>query len=107
MPKDVLNLLGLCARAGRLKSGLEGCEQAVKRQGAPLCLVDEGISPSSRKAMEDACRFAGAKLFTLPQGSLGHAIGKPGRMVAAVTDPGFAARLIQMLQGRQGQDLSQ
>lgn len=101
MPKDVLNLLGLCARAGRLKSGLEGCEQAVKRQGAPLCLVDEGISPASRKAMEDACRFAGARLFQLPQGSLGQAIGKPGRMAAAVTDPGFATRLIQLLEAHQ------
>lgn len=92
-----LNLLGLCARAGRLKSGLDGCEQAVKRQGAKLCLVDEGASPLSKKAMMDACNFAGASLGVLPRGELGRAIGKPGRMAVAITDEGFASRLIQLL----------
>lgn len=97
--QSALNLLGLCARAGRLKSGLDGCEQAVKRQGARLCLVDAGASGPSMKAMEDACRFAGARLYVLPAGALGHAIGKPGRMAAAVTDEGFATRLAQLLDG--------
>jgi ribosomal protein L7Ae-like RNA K-turn-binding protein len=100
----VLNMLGLCARAGRIKTGLDGCEQAIKRQGATLCLVDGGISPASRKAMEDACRYAGAMLYELPPGTLGDAIGKPGRMAAAITDQGFAKRIQTLLNEADGKN---
>lgn len=100
--RRVLNMLGLCARAGRMKTGLDGCEQAIKRQGATLCLVDGGISAGSRKAMEDACRYSGAQLYELPPGTLGDAIGKPGRMAAAITDQGFAQRIQTLLDEANG-----
>lgn len=99
--QSALNLLGLCARAGRLVSGLDECEKAIKRRGARLCLVDEGASAPSKKAMEDACRFVGAKLFVLPGGELGRAIGRPGRMAVAVMDQGFAAGIAQRLERAQ------
>ncbi len=90
------NFLGLCARAGALKTGEAVCEQLAKSGGARLILVDAGASERSKKAMRDACAYAGIRLIELLPGELGQAVGKPGRMAAAVTDRGFADKLIQL-----------
>lgn len=92
----LLSFLGLCARAGALKTGESVCEQLAKSGGAYLILVDGDASERSKKAMRDACSFAGIPLIELAGGSLGQAVGKPGRMAAAVTEKGFADRMIQM-----------
>ena len=92
----LLNFLGLCARAGALKTGEAVSEQLAKSGGAYLVLLDGDASDRSKKAMRDACHYAGIPLVELDGGSLGQAVGKPGRMAAAVTEKGFADKLIQM-----------
>jgi ribosomal protein L7Ae-like RNA K-turn-binding protein len=94
------NFLGLCARAGALKTGEDACERLVKSGGAWLLLIDGGASQRAQKAMRDACQYAGVPLMALEPGSLGRAIGKPGRMAAAITQKGFADKLIQLGQIR-------
>ncbi len=93
MIDKALGMLGLCTRAGRLKSGEAMCEQAIKRGGAFLLLVDAGASERSKKDLRNACEFAGVPLIELPEGALGRAIGKDGRMAACVTDRNFASRI--------------
>jgi ribosomal protein L7Ae-like RNA K-turn-binding protein len=90
------NFLGLCARAGALKTGEALCERLAKSGGALVVLVDGGASERSKKAMRDACDYGGVPLIELMPGALGQAVGKPGRMAAAVTEKNFADRLIQM-----------
>lgn len=90
------NFLGLCARAGALKTGEAVCEQLAKSGGAYVIVVDGGASERSRKAMRDACDHAGIPLITLEEGALGQAVGKPGRMAAAVTEKGFADKILQL-----------
>jgi ribosomal protein L30E len=90
------NFLGLCFRAGALKTGEAVCEQLAKSGGAYLLLVDGGASDRSKKAMRDACAFAGIQLIEVEPGALGKALGKPGRMAAAVTEKGFSEKLIQL-----------
>ncbi len=90
------NFLGLCNRAGALKTGEAVCEKLAKSGGAYLILLDAGASDRSRKAMQDACAFSGLRLIELEPGALGQAVGKPGRMAAAVTDKGFSEKLIQL-----------
>ena len=92
-----MGMLGLCARAGKLVSGEEMSVKAIRKGTALLAIIDEGASANAKKAMTDACRSADVKLVTMPEGQLGQAIGKPGRMAAAVRDAGFAERLIQYL----------
>ena len=92
-----LSMLGLCMRAGFVRSGEAACEQLVKRGGARLLLVDAGASQGARKAMLDACQYANVPMFALRAGALGEAIGKPGRMAAAVADAGFAANISKLL----------
>ena len=90
-------LLGLCMRARRLVSGEEMCVQSMRRGNACLVLLDAGVSANAKKTLQDACGTHRVPLRRLPVGQLGQAIGKPGRMAAAVTDRGFAERLMELI----------
>lgn len=95
----VASFLGLCLRAGRLVTGQEACVELARRDAAALVLMDGGVSDNTRKRMTDACRSHQTPLYELPPGVLGHSIGKPGRMMAAIGPDGMADRLLEMLQG--------
>ena len=68
-----------------------------KFQDEKLVLVDEGASDGTKKALGDACRYRGVELIQMGEQALGNAIGRPGRMAAAVTDAPFAERIRQLL----------
>ena len=91
--KPFLGMLGLCARAGKLITGEKACLQAIRSQSACVALLDGGASANAVKAMSDACTHHDIPLLRLPEGLLGAAIGKEGRMAAVVTDAGMAQRL--------------
>ena len=89
-------MLGLCARAGKLVSGEEMCVKAIRKGRVMLALLDETASHNARKTITDACAAANVPLYTLPEGQLGQAIGKPNRMAVGIEDPSFAAQLIKL-----------
>ena len=88
------NMLGLCARAGRLITGEKAVVQAVRAKSAWVALLDSDAAPNAVKAVGQACQTHGVALLRVP--GLGEAIGKPGRMAAAVTDAGMAQRLMEL-----------
>jgi ribosomal protein L7Ae-like RNA K-turn-binding protein len=94
--KAILNMLGLCAQAGKLITGEKACVQAIRAGSACVALLDGAASATSVKAMGDACASHGVPLVRTGEYQLGDAIGKPGRMAAAVTDAGMAARIIEL-----------
>ncbi|MBO4299007.1 MAG: ribosomal L7Ae/L30e/S12e/Gadd45 family protein [Clostridia bacterium] len=94
-----LGSLGLTMKAGRVQSGEANCDKLIKAGGAYLILIDAGASPASRKAITDACAYYHVPYCLIEPGELGRAIGKPGRMAAAVTDKALAARLAALLGG--------
>ena len=94
--KAVLNMLGLCARAGKLITGEKACVQAIRAGSACVALLDGAASANAEKAMSDACASHGVPLVRTGEYQLGDAIGKSGRMAAAVTDAGMAARIIEL-----------
>ena len=91
-----LNMLGLCARAGKLISGEKACLQSIRSGGVYAVMLDAGASGNAVKSISDACSHHDVTLLTVPEFELGDAIGKPGRMVVGITDPGFAGRIIQL-----------
>ena len=91
-----LNMLGLCMRAGKLLSGEKACVQAVRMGGACAVVLDKAAAKNATKAVTDACEWHEVPLILAPENELGYAIGKPGRMVAAITDPSFADRILQL-----------
>ena len=89
------NMLGLCARAGRLVSGEKACIQAIRSGGVRAVVLDAAAAKNAVKSVTDACRSHSVPLVIAPEGALGDAIGKPGRMVAAVTAPGMAEQILK------------
>lgn len=92
----MLNMLGLCMRAGKIISGEKACVQAVRMGSACAVLLDSAAAKNTTKSVTDACAFYEVPLIRTPENELGFAIGKPGRMVAAVTDPSMADRILQL-----------
>ena len=92
----MLNMLGLCMRAGKIISGEKACVQAIRMGGACAVVLDKAAAKNATKAVTDACTYHEVPLVFAPENELGFAIGKPGRMVAAITDPSMAERIIQL-----------
>ena len=92
----LLSMLGLAARAGCLVSGVQAVEIALKKGEAKVVILDEDVSANTKKKMTDACLHTKTPLITVSACSLGNAIGKPGRMIASVTNSSFADRICQL-----------
>ena len=99
MPNDpVLSMLGLCKRAGRLKSGAFSVEEAVKGNKAFLVIVVTDASDRTKKTHRDMCTYYRVPLYEYgTRDTLSAAIGQTDRVSAAVTDENFAKELIKRL----------
>ena len=94
--KRMLNMLGLCMRAGKIISGEKACVQAVRMGSACAVVLDSAAAKNAVKAVTDACAYHEVPLVYAPEDELGYAIGKPGRMVAAINDPSMADRILEL-----------
>lgn len=94
----IYSFLGLAAKAGRLLSGDDTCDRALKSGKVHLLIVAEDASELTRKTFDDACRFRQVDIrFFGQKQELGRSIGKEVRAVIAVRDAGFAGRLKEMI----------
>lgn len=90
------SLLGLCMRAGKLKSGELAVENAVKDGSASLVVVAADASANTRKLFHDKCAFYEVPCMEYgTKESLGHAVGKEYRASMAVMDKGFADAILK------------
>lgn len=99
---QVIQFLGLCMRAGRIISGQEACVELARQEEAALVLMDAGVSDNTRKRITDACHSHNVPLYEISEGELGRAIGKKGRMMAALKMDGMAQKLLNLLKGQPG-----
>ena len=89
-----LSRLGLAMRAGKLVSGEETVHKAIRGGEARLVVLAGDASPGTRKKLTDKCASFGVPLVVgFTRYELGGAVGKPERVMFAVTDEGLA-RLI-------------
>ena len=95
-----LGLLGLCARARKLVTGEKAVIQAVRAGSACAVALDGAASANAVKAVSQACLSHGVPLIRTEPMALGDAIGKPGRMAAAVMDPGLAEHIVAAGKGQ-------
>ncbi len=94
LPDKALQFVGLCMRAGKLQTGADSVEKAVRSGKACLVLVCAGAGPNTADRFTRACAAHNTPMRMIaPDGSLGQAVGKPAVRVAAVLDSGFAARI--------------
>ena len=94
----IYSLLGLCTKAGKLKSGEFAVEQAIKSGQARLVIVSNDASDNTKKKFHDKCDFYKVQMLSFgDKDSLGHAVGKDVRTSLAITDEGLAKTLAKNL----------
>lgn len=105
MTNRIYSFLGLATKAGKVKSGEETCERAIKSGKVYLVIVADGASANTKKKFSDMCeyrdieiRFFGEKEF------LGRYTGKEMRTVITICEQGFAKRLIELIDCKDGEN---
>ena len=92
------SMLGIAMRAGVLTLGADGVHSAIASGGAALVLLDAAASENTKKKFRDSCAFYGMPLFETAPDRLGYAIGKPGRVCAAVAKGSLGDKLHALAQ---------
>lgn len=98
MKSNILFLLGLAQKAGKLVSGQDSVERALMANKIYLVIVSEDASDNTRKRFLDSANFRNIPIiFFGMSGELGKCIGKSERKVLGITDKGLAIELLKRL----------
>ena len=92
------SMLGIAKRAGALTLGTDGVLTAISSGSAKFVLLDALASDNTKKKFHDSCAFYGVELFETAPDRLGFAIGKPGRMCAAIARGSLGDKLHTLAQ---------
>jgi len=96
MNSKLNSAIGFAMKAGRLKSGGYVVEKLIRAKQAHIALIDTTASDNTKDQYRDMCAYANVELVEVEE--LGRWIGKPGRMVAAVTDAAFTQMIRRALE---------
>lgn len=95
---NILRMVGLAMKAGRVASGEFMTESAVKSHGAFLVMIAQDVSENTRKKFRNMCEFYEVPLREYStKEELGHSLGKEFRASLAVTDEGFAQAILKKM----------
>lgn len=93
---SVLGMIGMAKRAGKVVTGAEICEAAIKKGKSKLIIIAGDISENGRKAITDACKYYHVKYIEYADKSqLGKITGTQERAVVSVNDKGFAQTVLK------------
>ena len=96
--QQVLNLLGLAQRAGRLISGEELVVDAIRKGQAKLVFLAQDAAPKLNKKITDKSKTYQVEVVTaFSTLELSIAVGK-SRKVLAVTDAGFTKKMRSIME---------
>ncbi len=97
MNNKLLSMLGLCTKAGKLKSGEFQTESSVKSGEAFLVIVAGDASDNTKKKFNDMCTFYETPIIEYGlKEEIAKAIGKDVRAMLAVCDEGFAKSILKI-----------
>ncbi|MFB5191468.1 L7Ae/L30e/S12e/Gadd45 family ribosomal protein [Alicyclobacillus fastidiosus] len=92
----VFGLIGLARRAGAIVDGQERILAAIASAQAKLVVVTEDAGANGRKKLHDKANTYGVPCVTFANKvQLGRAIGRDAVAAIAVSDAGFAAKLLE------------
>lgn len=99
MIHQVLSMLGLAKKAGRVEIGEEPVAAAVRARKARVLLVAGDAGPSSQRRAFSFAQTGGCLCLTIPadKDALGWALGRTSVAMCAVTDIGFADAIVKKL----------
>ena len=94
----VYGMLGIAAKAGKVKSGELAATEQIRAGRAQLVLIAEDASGNTRDRFASMCRgYSAVSCIYGTKEDLGRSIGKAERSVLAVTDEGLAEAIIKNL----------
>lgn len=92
-PEDYL---GMAARAGRIAAGRKAAEVALRRGRGRLVLLAKECGRDVSKRFSKLAEAFGVPVVRVDL-DLGRAIGRPGKVVAVVTDEGLAGQILSSM----------
>lgn len=103
--RRVVSILGLAARAGGLVYGTDLVRRAAQAGRVHVAVVATDISDNTRQKLDRLLGSGRAlRVAAMDRASLGAAVGRSRLSAVGVTDPAFAARLRELVDGGDGQD---
>ncbi|MHB1485470.1 MAG: L7Ae/L30e/S12e/Gadd45 family ribosomal protein [Saccharofermentanales bacterium] len=94
----VLGLIGLATKAGKVMTGAQACETAIKNEKAGLVILAADASENTKVPITRLCGYKGVTLREFSdKESLGRYTGSPYRAVMIIKDPGFADKILEMI----------
>ena len=105
MTEQVLSLLGLAKKAGRVEVGEEPVGAAARAKKARVILVAQDAGPSSQRRAFSVAQTGACRCLTLPadKDALGRSLGRSSVAMCAVTDIGFAGAIAKKLAAMDGE----
>ena len=99
MERKLLSMLSLCQRAGKLLTGSDTVEEAVKNGDALFVIIAENASDNTKKRFKNKCEYYNVSYVIKGESEeISRAIGKVNRTVAAICDENFANRISELAQ---------
>lgn len=95
MNDKLLNFLGLCRRAGKMKIGCDTVIESVENSNAKLVLLAADISENTKKKIISAAKGTEYVILKHSKDELSFALGKTCA-VLSVEDEGFAKKLKEL-----------
>ena len=96
--KKILSLLGLAARGRNLTGGENQVLDAIRTGTARLVIIAENASDNTKKKFTDKCEFYDIPIRIWGTGEdLGHGTGHEYRVSLALTENGFAEKIIALM----------
>ncbi len=97
------SLLGLCKKAGKVVGGEVAAENAIRQKTAKLLILAGDASGNTKKKFHNSAAYYKISLVEMgDKESLGSAVGEEFRAILAVTDGGFAKRLLELAEEDKG-----
>ena len=99
---NIISLLGLCMKAGKLISGEFLVEKGIKNGSVVLAIVASDASENTKKKFNDMCSFRDIELISFAdKETLGRAIGKDIRASIGICDEGFAKTILSKMPNKE------
>lgn len=97
--EQVLSMIGLAKKAGRVEIGEEPVGAAARAKKARIILLASDAGPSSARRAASFATVGGCPLVPLgaDKDAMGRCLGRTSVAMAAVTDVGFADAIVKKL----------
>lgn len=102
---DILGLIGLSKKAGKLSAGTFACETSIKSHDAKLIIIATDASHNSKKTIKDSCSYYKVPFVEFSDmDSLGKYSGGGQKAAVSVNDDNFATAIKQKIEMVQRKD---